>query len=88
MARARFTQPQGGTLAMPAQPAALYQLSGPAGSFDAASGTVKGGSAFYVVYIPNATSASTGLPDHPEKGVPWILEAGTPTTHIMFVPAM
>ncbi|MEP6572761.1 MAG: hypothetical protein ABJD11_08695 [Gemmatimonadota bacterium] len=85
---ARFAEIKTGRLAMPSQPAALYQLSGPAGSFDAASGTVKGGSAFYVVYIPNATPASTGLPEHPEKGVPWIMEAGTPKAHIMFVPTM
>jgi hypothetical protein len=85
---ARFAEIKAGQLSMPAQPAALYQLSGPAGSFDAATGAAKGATPFYVVYIPNATPESTGLPTHPDKGAPWIMEAGTPKAHIMFVPTM
>jgi hypothetical protein len=83
---ARFAEVRAGTLAMPAQPAALYQLFG--GTLDSATGTVTGAKALFVVYIPGATAESTGLPAHPSEGAPWIMSAGTPRAHIMFVPTM
>jgi len=85
---ARFREIKEGTLKMPATPTALYSLSGPAGSWDPATNAVKGGRALYVVYIPGATSASTGLPTIPAAGLPWIMFPGTPKAHIMFVPEM
>jgi hypothetical protein len=35
------------------------------------------------VAVPGATSQSTGLPDSPQQGGAWIMNAGTTTAHIM-----
>jgi len=84
----RFKEIKDGTLKMPTTPAALYSLSGGAGSWDPATNAVKEGRALYVVYIAGATAASTGLPTQPAAGLPWIMFPGTPKAHIMFVPEM
>ncbi len=76
---------EAGTLEMPTQPTALYSYTGPAGSYDAASGAVTGANHVYVVYIPYATSAETGLSDKPVAGAPWLMAAGKPWAHIMLV---
>ncbi|HXT16011.1 MAG TPA: hypothetical protein VN706_10315 [Gemmatimonadaceae bacterium] len=83
----RFAEIKAGKLVMPKQPAALYQLTGPAGSYDAATNTAKGASALDVVYISGATTATTGLSDRPNAG-PWIMYPGTPKAHIMLTPKM
>jgi hypothetical protein len=85
---ARFAEIRSGKLKMPAQPAALYTLTGPAGSFNASTGTTTGARALFVVYIAGATTASTGLSAKPTEGTPWIMYPGTPKAHIMFVPKM
>ena len=85
----RFKEVREGKLAMPKTPAAMYQFFG--GTFDAATGEVKGAGALYVVYIPFATSQSTGLSANPSSAgpsVPWIMFPGTPKAHIMFSPKM
>ena len=84
----RFREIREGTLKMPAGPAALHSLSGPAGSWNADSNTVTGGRALYVVYIPFATPESTGIPAVPAPNQPWLMFPGTPKAHIMFVPRM
>ena len=84
----RFREIREGTLKMPAGPAALHSLSGPAGSWNADSNTVAGGRALYVVYIPFATPESTGIPAVPAPNQPWLMFPGTPKAHIMFVPRM
>lgn len=84
----RFKEIEAKTLMMPDGPAALYSLSGPAGSWNPATNEVKDGRPLYVVYIPFATEASTGLPATPARGLPWIMFPGTPKAHIMFVPSM
>jgi len=76
------------TLAMPSHPAALYSLTGPAGSVDPTTGAVSGARPLYVVYIPFATAESTGLSPTPTRGAPWIMFPGTPKAHIMFTPDM
>ena len=83
----RFAEVKRGKLAMPRQ-ATLYSLTGPAGSYDAATNTVTGARPLIVVYIPGATAASTGLSAKPAEGTPWIMFPGTPKAHIMFVPRM
>jgi hypothetical protein len=83
----RFAEIKAGRLAMPKQPAALYQLTGPAGSYDAATNTIKGAERLDVIYISGATPASTGLPGTPVAGA-WIMDAGTPKAHIMLTPKM
>ncbi len=84
----RFAEVTRGVLAMPTFPASLYQLSGPRDAFDVSSGTAKGTNALFVIYIPGATVASTGLSDQPSAGRPWIMFPGTPKAHIMFTPNM
>lgn len=85
---ARFKEIKAGTLKMPTAPSALYTLTGPPTSFDPASGKVTGARWLYVVYIPGATTASTGLTEKPAPGVPWIMFPGTPKAHIMFFTGM
>jgi hypothetical protein len=82
----RFAEVKSGKIVMPKQPAAMYQLFG--GTFDAATGNVTGARPLFVIYIPGATPASTGLSDKPAEGTPWIMFAGTPKAHIMLTPKM
>jgi FtsP/CotA-like multicopper oxidase with cupredoxin domain len=84
----RFREVTEGKLPMPKEPAALWTLSGGAGSWNAETNEVKNGQGLYVVYIPFATSESTGLPAIPAPGVPWLMFPGTPKAHIMFIPNM
>ena len=79
----RFKEIKSGALKMPSTPSALYTLTGPPKSVDAT-----GAKWLYVVYIPGATTASTGLTEKPAPGVPWIMYAGTPKAHIMFFTGM
>jgi hypothetical protein len=83
----RFREAKSGALKIPAQPSSLYSLTGGAG-FDPKTGTAPGASWLYVVYIPYATGATTGLSEKPQEGAPWIMFAGTPKAHIMFKPRM
>ena len=83
----RFAEVKAGKITMPAAPAALYQLFG--GKYDAAANTLTGAQTLFVVYVPGATAASTGLTDKPAPaGAPWIMFAGTPKAHIMLTPKM
>jgi hypothetical protein len=78
----RFAEIRRGTLRMPTAPAALYSLTGPKNAFDPATGKVTGAKPLFVLYMPNATSASTGLSATPGQG-PWIMNPGTPRAHLM-----
>jgi hypothetical protein len=84
----RFAEVKRGKIKMPVQPAMLYQIFAKAGAYDAATNTVTGGTSLYVVYMPFATAASTGLSPKPQQGTPWIMFPGTPKAHIMFTPSM
>ncbi|WP_159474223.1 hypothetical protein [Dyadobacter sp. 3J3] len=75
-------------LMMPKQPATLFSFSGSAENYDPKTGELKDGYMRYVVYIPFATSESTGLPLKPDMpGMPWIMDPGTHRAHIMINPA-
>ncbi len=83
---ARFAEVKAGTLRMPAR-GALWMLTGPMRAVDLSADTV--GSAIKpltVVYLPYATAATTGLPDTPVPGMPWLMDPGTAKAHIMIVP--
>lgn len=84
----RFAEVRSGRLMMPKEPAALYSLTGPPGSLDVATMTVKGARPLFVIYIPGSTAASTGLSAKPQENAPWIMFPGTPKAHIMLVPKM
>ena len=84
--RIRGEEIAAGKLAFPAQPAALYSLTGPAGSFDAEAQVVRGGNRVHSIYVSYATGAETGLPTEPiGGGEPWLMAAGEPWAHIMMV---
>jgi hypothetical protein len=78
----RRAEIEAGTLAYPDRPTALYNLSGPAGAYDAAADTVRDGSRLRVLYVPYETAESTGLPTSPEGG-PWLMAPGEPWAHVM-----
>lgn len=82
----RFREAKSGKLPLPKQPASLFQIFG--GTFDSRTGEVAGGRRLYVVYIPYATTATTGIPDKPAQDAPWLMFPGTPKAHIMFTPKM
>ena len=71
-------------LELPKKPMALYSLRGKKDAFDYERGVVNEATPLYVIYIPYATEASTGLPtEPPSPGAPWLMEPGTPWAHIM-----
>jgi hypothetical protein len=82
----RFAEVKSGKLKVPTAPAALYQIF--AKSYDAATGTVKDGENLFVVYVPFATAATTGLSTVPSDTKPWLMLPGTPKAHIMFSSKM
>lgn len=59
----------------------------PNATYDPESSEVEGAQRRYVVYLPWATAASTGLPESPDKpSDPWIMNPGTHRAHIMLMP--
>lgn len=83
----REAEAKSGKLMMPKQASNLQIYSAKAEDFNAVTGEVTKGSFRYVVYIPWATAASTGLPIKPEApGMPWIMDPGTHRAHIMISP--
>ncbi len=83
----REAEAKSGKLIMPKQASNLQIFSAAAESYNATTGEVTKGNFRYVVYIPWATAASTGLPIKPEApGMPWIMDPGTHRAHIMINP--
>ena len=76
-----------GTLKMPATPATLYVYTASEKDVNHSTGVVKNGYLRYVIYIPFATAATTGLPIKPSApGMPWIMDPGTYHAHVMIDP--
>jgi hypothetical protein len=85
----RFAEVKSGKLPMPKQAATLWALDGPMSGVDVAAGTVTAAiKPRFAVYVPFATAASTGLPDQLIMNGPWLMDAGTPKAHIMFMSSM
>lgn len=83
----REEEAKAGTLKMPEKATTLHIRFGKEGYVDKESKDVKNTRTRYVVYIPWATQASTGLPLKPEMpGGPWIMNPGTHRAHIMITP--
>jgi len=83
----REAEAKSGKLLMPKQASNLQVYSASAEAYNPATGEVTKGKFRYVVYIPWATSESTGLPTKPETaGMPWIMDPGTHRAHIMIDP--
>ena len=68
--------------------ASLYSLTGPAGSWDSVANTTHGANPLYVLYLPFATEAETGIPATPRPGQPWLMHPGAPNAHLMIVGSM
>ncbi|MCB0491650.1 MAG: hypothetical protein KDC93_04460 [Cyclobacteriaceae bacterium] len=82
----REEEVKSGKLKIP-QNSSLYVLSGGDEVFNPETGEVTGANLRSVVYIPFATSESTGLPLKPAApGMPWIMDPGTHRAHIMITP--
>jgi hypothetical protein len=83
----REEEVKNGKLKMPKDGATLFVLSADAENYDLKTGEVKDSYLRYVVYIPWATEASTGLPLKPSgPAMPWIMDPGTHRAHIMINP--
>jgi len=83
----REEEVKAGMLKMPTQPTTLHILSGPDGKFNSETNEVEDAYYRYVVYVPYATSESTGLPSKPmQPGFPWLMDPGTHRAHIMITP--
>lgn len=83
----RFAEVKQGKLRMPTAPASLYSLSGPKDDFNAATGMAPRSKPLFVLYMPGATTATTGISSTPGKG-PWLMYPGTPKAHLMLSPEM
>ena len=76
-----------GSLTIPREPSMLYVYYGKQENFNSETGELKDGKFRYVIYIPFATTESTGLPDKPHApGMPWLMDPGTHRAHIMVGP--
>ncbi len=84
---ARLADIKAGKWSMPKSPTMLYEIFGPDGAYDPATGKLTDARPAYVLYIPYATEESTGLVLEGEKGPrPWLMYPGEPWAHIMITP--
>lgn len=82
----RETEVKSGKLKMPTG-ATLHIYYGKETLYDTKTSKVDGAKLRYVVYMPYATSESTGLPEAPAaSNHPWIMNPGTHRAHIMISP--
>jgi hypothetical protein len=83
----REKEAKAGTLWMPEEATTLHILSGKDGKYNPETGQVENANYRWVVYIPWATSESSGLDVKPAfPGAPWIMDPGTHRAHIMISP--
>lgn len=83
----RQREAESGELQLPDAPSMTYIYSGSEENYDPATGKLEDGYFRYVIYIPYATTESTGLPDKPHApGMPWLMDPGTHRAHIMVTP--
>ncbi|MCO4821586.1 MAG: hypothetical protein KC469_05930 [Flavobacteriaceae bacterium] len=83
----REAEAKTGKLSMGKPGSTLHIYFGPDAIYNVETTEVKGAKYRYVVYMPWATSASTGLPEAPmAPNHPWIMNPGTHRAHIMISP--
>lgn len=80
----RWKEVAEGKLALPREPRTLYVLTGT--GFDPNTGKVADSYLRWVIYVPFATPASTGLSTKPSDNAPWLMSPGTAGAHIMINP--
>jgi hypothetical protein len=83
----RYREVAEGKIKMPVS-GALYQLFGADTSWNATTGKLTGITSLFVMYIPGATTQSTGLSTAPRADGPWLMFPGTPKAHIMISGSM
>lgn len=81
----RLAEIRAGRLRMPPR-SVLYQIFAERDSVDVTTARVRSPSYLHVVYLPYATSESTGLTTDALRGTPWLMYPGKPWAHIMIVP--
>ena len=82
----REAEVKSGTLTIPSG-TTLHIYYGPKSNYDPETSKVEDAQYRYVVYLPFATSESTGLPESPYgPDHPWIMNPGTHRAHIMITP--
>ena len=83
----REEEAKAGKLSMGDPGATLHIYYGEKTQYDPETNKVDGAVYRYVVYLPFATSESTGLPEFPiAPNHPWIMNPGTHRAHIMITP--
>lgn len=83
----REKEVKSGELKMGDAGSTLHVYYGPKAEYNAEKGTVPGAAHRFVVYLPFATSESTGLPEIPQSpDHPWIMDPGTHKAHVMITP--
>ena len=80
----RLADIRAGRIKMPNN-AVLYQIFAADDSVNVATATIKSPSYLDVVYMPGATTKSTGLTTDAMRGTPWLMYPGKPWAHIMIV---
>jgi hypothetical protein len=79
----RIAELTSGTLPLPTSGAGLYSISHDDDAFDPSGGIPDRTRGLYVVYLPFATEASTGISATPARDRPWLMYPGKPTAHVM-----
>ncbi len=79
---ARLADVKSGRIVMPAA-AILSSIFAESDSFDALAGPPARHNALDVIYLPFATQESSGIPEQPAVGRPWLMFAGKPWAHVM-----
>ncbi len=80
----RWKEVAEGKLSMPREPRTLYVLTGT--GFDTNSGKVTDAYLRWVIYVPFATTQTTGLSTTASDNAPWLMYPGTAGAHIMINP--
>lgn len=80
----RWKEVAEGKLSMPREPRTLYVLTGT--GFDSSSGKVTDAYLRWVIYVPFATTETTGLSTKASDSAPWLMYPGTAGAHIMINP--
>jgi hypothetical protein len=83
----RFAEVKSGKLKMPPV-GALYSLSGKKEAWDAATRKATNVTPLGVIYMPGATTASTGISSNMGTTGPWLMYPGTAKAHVMVVGSM
>lgn len=85
---ARSAEIAAGTLKMPSH-GVLYSLTArDKSAWNASAGTATGATQLTVMYMPFATGKTTGFPETPAGGGPWLMNAGTAKAHVMMQGTM